>query len=100
MDSVRILGKTWHIKRLADAPMQQERAGEIDYKACTIHVKEGQAPDQEADTLLHEIIHALSYTVSLDLEEAQVHSLSAVLLAVFRDNPGLAGRLGFVPDEP
>lgn len=44
-------------------------------------------PDQQRDTLLHEVIHAISETVKLNLTEEQVHALGGLLFAVFRDNP-------------
>jgi hypothetical protein len=100
MDSLRILGKTWQVERVYEGPMQTTSFGQSHDTKCLIRIKDGQHPDQEADTLLHEIIHALDFTVYIDLDERQTHALAAGLLAVFRDNPGLAGRLGFVPDEP
>jgi hypothetical protein len=95
VDTVRILGKAFSVERVPEGPLQNNHVGEADYGKCVIWLREGQAPEQEADTLLHEIIHAADYAVHIGLEEQQVHALAGVLFAVFKDNPGLVDRLGF-----
>lgn len=51
----------------------------------------GQPPSQLADTLLHEVVHALLATVKLDddVEEAVALALGPGLLALIADNPEL-----------
>lgn len=57
-----------------------------------------QGPDQERDTVLHEVIHAaLKMTAQGDRlksnEEPVVYALTTALLAVLRENPELVGWL-------
>ena len=50
--------------------------------------REGEAVTENciADTLLHEILHAVSVTYGLGLGERQISGLAGALLAVFRSN--------------
>ena len=68
---------------------------------CEVHEQtilvqnQGQGPDQERDTVLHEILHAaIKMTGHEDdfrssREEAVVYGISPVLLGVLRGNPHL-----------
>lgn len=49
------------------------------------------APSTQADTILHEAVHALLATVKLEdeTEEAVALALGPGLLSLFRDNPAL-----------
>lgn len=103
MKHIRILGKPFTIERVDPNPLG-EQLGASSAVEQRIIIATGTPPEQEADTLLHEIIHAIDYTIQIDLTERQVHALTGALFAVFRDNPGLAERLlltsGAVLDEP
>lgn len=44
---------------------------------------------QQEDTFIHEIIHALSYLLKLDMKENLVHRLAAALHTVIKDNPDI-----------
>lgn len=56
-----------------------------------ISIAKGMDDAEKANTILHEILHAICYTQGLDLpvaeEERVVNSLSNGLIAFIRDNP-------------
>ena len=89
--SIKILGKTYAVS-WQTPPREQ---GEPDYLGrCYndtnhIYVEPKMPQDQILDTLLHEITHAVSAQLSLDLDEPTVHRLATGLAAVILDNPGL-----------
>lgn len=84
-DSIRIFGKSFTISRksLEDG---FDNAGEMDESKLTIDILDGQIPIEEADTLLHEVIHAMDYLLDLKLTEEQVRVLATALIGVFQDN--------------
>lgn len=88
VNSLRILGKDWSVgwvdKTLGDS------CGECRKQSLELLVSTEASPDQQRDTLLHEVIHAIDYTAKLNMSEDQVHALAGLLLAVFRDNPEFA----------
>jgi hypothetical protein len=51
-----------------------------------ISIRPQQALEQVQDTSLHECLHAISDSLSLDLSESQVHQLAAAILALLKDN--------------
>lgn len=69
------------------------------HKKLSIFLAEGMAADQEADTLLHEVLHACLNVTGQDLPytdtqmEAVVYGLSPVLLDTLRRNPDLVAYL-------
>lgn len=66
--------------------------GKMHYGHSSIDVDDGQSDAETADTLLHEILHAVwAYRNLPDRcrEERAVTELASGLTAVFRDNPGL-----------
>lgn len=73
---------------LADA----SQAGHCSPFRLVIAIDEGQEPSQVADTLLHELVHAMLATLDLgDDEERVALALGPALLSLLRDNPGLVG---------
>ena len=72
---------------------------------CKIHEQtilvqsQGQGPDQERDTVLHEVLHAAITMTGHEgdfrssREEAVVYAMSPVLLGVLRGNPHLVSWL-------
>lgn len=66
--------------------------GRMNYSHSRIQIDDGQTNPETADTLLHEILHAVWAHKSLANrchEERAVTELASGLIAVFRDNPGL-----------
>lgn len=82
MNSLRVLGKPYKITwgNLEDC------LGETDSTHQTIKMQTGLPKDNEEETLLHELIHAVDESLGLQMTEAQVHALACGLYAVFKDN--------------
>ena len=76
-----------------------EAFGRTHHKAQTIQLAEGQGADQEADTVLHETLHAcfaisgIGASVSTAEEERIVAAISPLLLDTLRRNPELVAYL-------
>ena len=78
---------------------QTDSYGEYDHRKNTITVQNGLQPLDEANTMLHEIIHGVAYVGSLtqtgqpldteSKEEVVVNALTNGLAQVFRDNKWL-----------
>ena len=74
-------------------------------KEQSIVLAEGQGPDQEADTVLHETLHACFMTAGITdskagtLEEEIINALSPLLLDTLRRNPDLVAYL-LAKEEP
>lgn len=83
---VRIVGKTYKIV----AKKKLRLYGHCSNHRMKIKVETRNAREQVQDTLLHEILHALSFNLKLKLKERQVHPLAAGLLQVLWDNPKVA----------
>jgi hypothetical protein len=70
-----------------------ENFGEFEPGVLTIRLRAEQPPQLLADTLLHELIHAIHFTVSHKKwikEEQAARWYAGGLLHVARDNPELA----------
>lgn len=90
--TVRILGKTFQLIEEASTAAtlaQDDLVGRVNSIKQTIVFAGGQGDEQRADTIVHEIIHALSYAMKLDISEQQTHAMAAGLVAVINDNPAL-----------
>lgn len=83
----RILGNTFTITAVKSGPMGLSCSGYNDHKKCRIYYDEGWSEGKKRETVLHEIIHEIDEQGYLELKEKQVHALSALLLAVARENP-------------
>ena len=78
---------------------QSDAYGEYDHRKNTISIQEGLPPLDEANTLLHEIMHGVAYINSLtqtgepldteNKEEMVINTLTNGLAQVFRDNKWL-----------
>ncbi len=105
IEQLRILGKTYQIVRTehVDGLSAGEYFGSCDHTRSILTINARQEIQQERDTVLHEVLHAIDYTMQLGLKERQVHALGSGLLAVLTDNPELAfylaGHLVEVVDE-
>lgn len=95
---LRILGKTWNC-RFVDPIPGHNIFGMYMADRCEIHLVKTQDPEQLADTLLHEVLHAIDYTLNMDLTEHQIHVLAAALYAVIADNPELISYLQVTNNE-
>lgn len=73
----------------AERHLDHDRLAECDTARAEIRVRPGQAPTQERDSVLHEVLHACWDQTALrdhDIEEQVVSSLAPILLGVIRDN--------------
>ena len=82
--SVRVMGKRWVIEY-----REQDEYGLCDYKQTKITISEDQSLENMRDTVLHELVHAISNEVKAGLNEKQTATISTGVLAILRDNPGL-----------
>lgn len=92
MNELRILGKNYRVDRIPNhiGPGGAQVYGTCDHARSVIALDSGQDTQQERDTLMHEALHAIDYSMALGLKERQIHALGAGLTALFTDNPGLA----------
>lgn len=89
--SVRVLGKVFLIAFIPQNPLSNDETfGHCDMAKQVINIHDGLTPTEEADTVLHEVIHAIDETIGTGLTEHQVHHLACGLFGVFQDNPELA----------
>lgn len=92
-DVVRIMGRNYVILYEDKSILGNGAVGMCSQVNCLITVMEDQHPVEEADTLLHEILHAIWYCMALPeegLQEEQiVRSMATGLMAVMMDNPKL-----------
>jgi len=75
---------------------QSDCYGEYDHRKNTITIQNGLPPLDEANTLLHEILHGIAYINSLtqsgqpldteNKEEVVINTMTNALAQVFRDN--------------
>jgi hypothetical protein len=91
--SVRVLGKTHSINYKPSEEMENS------YGLCfngrqRINIMEGLPGGEEADTVLHEILHAVLFQMAVllppDVEEQFVRPAASGLYAVLQDNPQFA----------
>ena len=78
---------------------QSDCYGEYDHRKNSITIQNGLGPLDEANTLLHEILHGISYINSLtqsgqpldkeNSEEVVINTMTNGLAQVFRDNKWL-----------
>ena len=94
--SLRIIGKRvkvrWNQKLVGSW-------GEYHINKHTILLSQDAVGDQLRETLLHEIIHAVSDQVDAELPESKHRQISIGLYAAMRDNKGLAEFLFSGEDE-
>lgn len=83
---IRVLGRDIGIKYVTEEEMPKAW-GEYDYDTLTVRVREGQQTAFEADTVLHELIHAIDDAMQLSMTERQVHCTATGVIALFKDNP-------------
>lgn len=85
---VRVLGRDVPIVYVLPDDLPKA-VGEYDYENQIVRVRIGQHPVFEADTVLHELLHAIDDAMQLGMKERQVHCTAVGLVALLRDNPDL-----------
>ena len=94
--SVRVFGRLYGI-RFVDQLVNDDGdqlLGLCDKNALTIWVLTGQHPFEEADTVLHEILHAVYDVLQMDPEvdcdeESVASKFASGIMGVLADNPDL-----------
>jgi len=95
--SLNIVGREVPIRVVDVFP---EQLGEYNYDDYSIKIKSGQHPLAEADTLLHECIHAIDDCFQLKMSERQVYCLAVGVLALLRDNRDMLAYLTEAIEKP
>jgi len=91
IDAVDVFGKKVTI--LHEAPKGGKDAGECHHLDAKILVSPKQSPDNQNDTLLHELTHFVDEELQTNMSERQVRLLSTGLYAVLKGNPHLVKQL-------
>lgn len=88
--TLRIIGKNYAVTWPEKIDNEGDAVnGLFDPDAQTIQVV-GTLPLEGAqDSLLHEVMHAVEFSMGLDLEETVIERMATGLLAVMKDNPRL-----------
>lgn len=63
--------------------------GLFDRQKKLIQIAAGQTHDDERETILHEILHALEVQMDAEIPEAKLRQLAVGLYAALKDNPKL-----------
>ena len=82
--------------RVIGIPEHPKHVGVFKDQECLIEIVDNQSSQQQAETLIHELLHAIWATRGLPnriTEEACVTRLASGVATVIRDNPGLLHRL-------
>ena len=87
--SIRVFGRVYKVAFIPQH-LGFHDCGQTIHENCSILIRENQLPVEEADTLLHEVVHTIDYVMDLSLTEHQVRALATGLLGTFRDNPDFA----------
>ena len=85
--SIRILGKDYELIHDNTGLSDQNLLGRSKCAQQKIFYADDQGAAQLRDTLLHEILHVVDWTVKAELKENQVAAIASGLYAVFKDNP-------------
>lgn len=95
--SVRIGYRTYAVKAISPiAATSREMFGECDNCLGEIRIRADLDPVKQANTLLHEVLHACWYVANVDdgdNQERTVTALANILTQVWRDNPELVAFL-------
>jgi hypothetical protein len=91
------MGRTYLISYPESIP--DNNLGLTDHDKLTIAVRDNQIPLEEADTVVHEIMHVLWYHMALyadidqDIEERVIRAMATALVASMKENPILLSYL-------
>jgi hypothetical protein len=93
LDRIRILGKPFKVVFGTEAPLEDGDMGDCNTEGQVLTIRDGQPQANEQDSVLHEVIHAVSDYMEIRLKEGQVTKLATGLLAVLKDNASLVAYL-------
>lgn len=79
--TIMVLGQKYSVVTAKESNMPEKRAlGVCQSNTNTIYLKDDVSGDKRDEVLLHEIIHAISDMIELELKEVQVNNLAVGLL--------------------
>lgn len=87
--NIRILGLSYPVAMESNEHFVNHANGIINCDEQFIRIADTLGPDKEKETLLHEVIHGVSFAMCSDLSEHQVRSMANGLYSVLKDNPKL-----------
>lgn len=103
-ETVRIMGRNYVILYEDKSLLGSMAVGMCNQTQCIITVQEDQHPVEEADTLLHEIMHAVWYCMAIPdenvNEEQAIRSMATGMMAVIMDNPKLLKYFQSIQNPP
>lgn len=76
-----------------------DATGIVDHKTGCIIIDDNLSPTMSAETVLHEVIHAIEYASRLEFEETEIWLLARGLYSVLKSNAQLLEMIG-VCNEP
>lgn len=92
-EGIRLGGREWAF-RFRRPKAMPEMDGQCHTKLATIDIRRGQSAINEADTVLHEVFHAILFCQGREnggrQEETYVRALATGLIAALKDNPEFA----------
>lgn len=94
--TIRVLGKEYRVEwdAVIDNPDPEAiTTGDNLQPILRIRIHKGLALDEERETLIHELVHAVENQLDLPMSEKTVRRLSVGLYALLRDNPKLRSYL-------
>ena len=92
---IKIGYKTYTIRETDKMSDVDTMYGRCDHAANEIVINKGQHNDEKPNTLMHEILHGVFYTMGMnnsdvtEQEEYIVNTMSNGIMQVFMDNPHL-----------
>ena len=90
-ERIKIISKRFTIEwTKAGGDLPEDHMGECRTYEQRILVEDGLQYDTQKETLFHEVLHAISDEMDIELTEEQVTGASKGVLAVLMDNPSFA----------
>lgn len=87
--TVRIIGKTYKLLEVDNLDVY----GLCEDEKQQISIRKDMPIESWADTVIHEVTHAIDFNFKLGLTERQVHCIGSGLWALLADNPELTQRI-------
>lgn len=86
---IKVLGLTYKIKFVPLEDVGNDKLGWCDCTTLQLYIGEGQPKSALANTFLHEVIHAINYSMGIASgdEENLTNRLANGLCAVWKENP-------------
>jgi hypothetical protein len=92
LKKIKIFNKIYEIQYLKEDFKDENDTtllGQIDKFTNIIKIDAKQPKEEQVSTLLHEILHGITYSLPIELAEKEVICLECALMTLFKDNPKL-----------